>query len=382
MNKTYCSAAFHHIYSSSGGNYKLCCHSYDTTSEVAKYHVDKVPPFEYFLSDEMEDIRNKMLEGEYIPGCEKCYNIEESGHRSPRQRRFNKKKILTEVSEVELKLRIFGNHCNLSCYMCIPFNSSTRAKELKEMGIYDEISKGKNYEASIRYKDWKVVEKNILDNMHLVETLHLTGGEPFLLPKHYDFLEKIPDEYAKNIILTYDTNLTVLEYKGRSVFDYIDKFKEIKLSVSCDHYGKKLEWIRYPIDYLQFEENIRTVRNRKDKISIIAINVTTSILNVEDLYDIRTYYLDKFGIESKFINVVNGPSYLNVKNHPLKEELYEKYKDDFAMDLVCRNLKMDTDINEWNYGIDYIKKLDKHRGTNYKDLWSYDAIGLIDVVNV
>lgn len=382
MNKTYCSAAFSHIYSNSSGHYKLCCYSYDHLSELTKYNVDETPPFEFFLSDKMEDIRNKMLGGEYIPGCEKCYNIEKSGHQSPRQRRFNKKKILTEVSEVELKLRIFGNHCNLSCYMCIPFNSSTRAKELKEMGIYDEISKGKNYEASIRYKDWKVVEKNILDNMHLVETLHLTGGEPFLLPKHYDFLEKIPNEYAKNIILTYDTNLTVLEYKGRSVFDYISKFKEIKLSVSCDHYGKKLEWIRYPIDHLQFEENIKTVKSRKDNIKIDAINVTTSILNVEELYDIRNYYLDKFDIECKFYNVVNTPLYLNVKNHPLKNELYEKYKDDFDMDLVCKNLKMDTDINEWNYGIDYIKKLDEHRGTNYKDLWSYDRIGLIDVVNM
>lgn len=382
MNKSYCSAAFSHIYSNSSGHYKLCCYSYDHLSEVTKYNVDETPPFEFFLSDEMEDIRNRMLEGRHIPGCEKCYSIEDTGHQSPRQRRFNKRKMLTEVSEVELKLRIFGNHCNLSCYMCIPFNSSTRTKELKEMGIYEEISKGKNYEAAIKYKDWKSVEKNILDNIHLVEILHLTGGEPFLLPKHYDFLEKIPDEYAKNIILTYDTNLTVLEYKGRSVFDYISKFKEIKLSVSCDHYGKKLEWIRYPIDHLQFEENIRTVKNRKDNIQITAINVTTSILNVEDLYDIRSYYLDKFDIECKFYNVVNTPLYLNVKNHPLKNELYEKYKDDFAMDLVCRNLKMDTNLNEWNYAIGYINKLDKHRNTNYKDLWSYDKIGLIDVVNI
>jgi MoaA/NifB/PqqE/SkfB family radical SAM enzyme len=384
MNKTYCSAAFSHIYSNSSGKYKLCCYNSDATSETGNYDVHTTSPFEFFLSTKMEDIRNRMLEGKKIGGCKKCYDIEKMGHQSPRERRFNKRKILTEVGEVELKLRVFGNHCNLSCYMCIPFNSSTRAKELKEIGIYDEISKGKDYEASIKYKDWKLVEKNILDHIHLVEVLHITGGEPFLLPKHYEFLKKIPDQYAKNIILTYDTNLTVLEYKGQSVFDYADKFKEIKLGVSCDHFGEKLEWIRYPINYEQFENNIRTVQSTKNKnISISALNVTTSILNVEDLYEIREYYLNNFNIECKFYNVVNTPLYLNIKNHPLKNELYEKYKHDFAFDLVCKNLKMQTDIKQWNYGLDYLTKLDQHRNTDYKKFWpTYNKIEMINAINL
>ena len=35
-----------------------------------------------------------------------------------------------------------------------------------------------------------------------------------------------------------------------------DKFEEINLGVSCDHYGEKLKWIRYPIDVEEFESNI------------------------------------------------------------------------------------------------------------------------------
>ena len=34
---------------------------------------------------------------------------------------------------LSLKLRIFGNLCNLSCYMCWPHNSSTRINDVKRL---------------------------------------------------------------------------------------------------------------------------------------------------------------------------------------------------------------------------------------------------------
>lgn len=366
LNKTYCSAAFHHIYSESNGAYKLCCHSY-SRNEIP-YNSSETPPFEFFFSPEMEDIRERMIMGEEIDQCQKCYNIEKNGYLSYRQTRFNKKYVIDEVKDVELKLRIFGNHCNLSCYMCHPFNSSTRAKELKEIGIYDEISMDNHYGVEINPLKWKIIQDDIINNISLVKEIHITGGEPFLLPKHYKFLDAIPEKYGKDITLIYDTNLTALDYKGKSIMNYCDKFKEIRLNVSCDHFKEKLEFIRYPIDYQSFEKNVETILNSRIKISIF--NVTVSILNVEDLYEIKNYYLSRFGDKLKLnYNSVNFPLYLNIKNHPKKTSLLSLYENDKDMNYVCRSLKLPNSYEEWNYGLDYIKKLNDHRNTNFEDLW-------------
>ena len=381
MNKTYCAAAFNHIYSNSAGVYKLCCHSHDRLSEVSGFNSKTHSPFEFFNSDKMEEVRQKMIDGEPIGGCDKCYSIEEAGFKSPRQYRFNDKVKMWpfDVENVELKLRIFGNHCNLSCYMCIPYNSSTRAKELKEIGIYDDYTK-KEFDASIKIDQWDKIHTDIIENIDKVGRIRITGGEPFLLPRHYKFLNDIPDEYAKKIIIMYDTNFTHLEHKGKSIFDHLERFQRVTFAISCDHFGDKLSWIRYPIDVHQFEKNLETLINhpksihfnKKAKDGTFKINelkCTTSILNVEDLYEIKEYYQNKFDLKVNFDNIVNTPFHLNVKNHPNKEKLIALYKNDPEMNSVMKNLLQDTDKSQWNQGIHYLEILDNHRGTNYKELW-------------
>jgi organic radical activating enzyme len=381
MNKTYCAAAFNHIYSNSSGTYKLCCHTNERLNPLKNFNSKTHTPFEYFNSEEMDNIRQKMIDGEQISGCEKCYEAEENGFKSPRQYRFNSKLDILpfDVEDVELKLRIFGNHCNLSCYMCIPYNSSTRTKELKEIGIYDEYAK-KSFDAAINLNQWDNIHNDIINNIHKVGRIRITGGEPFLLPRHYKFLNDIPDEYAKNIIIMYDTNFTNIEYKGKSIFDHLERFKRVTFSVSCDHFGDKLSWIRYPIDVKQFEENLKILINhpksvhqaKRAKDGIFKINelkCTTSILNVEDLYEIKSYYENNFRLIVNFDNVVNSPHHLNIRNHPNKQELIEKYKNDPAMNSVVKNLSQSSDKTLWNQGIHYLEILDNHRGSDYTKYW-------------
>lgn len=382
MNKTYCSAAFCHIYSDSKGQYKLCCHAYDHLNELKKFNSKTHTPFEYFLSDELEDIRNRMLSGEKIGGCEKCYELEDAGFQSPRIFRYHSDKItMFEPRDIELKLRIFGNNCNLACYMCIPFNSSTRTRELKEMGIFDEISKGKVFDADITKDQWEKMYQEILDNIHMVGDIHLTGGEPFLLHKHYKFIKSIPDEHAKHIHLTYDTNFTNIKYKGKYIFEYLEKFKSAVFNISCDHYGDKLSWIRYPIDVQQFEDNIRYFQNNTPKnMKINRLNCTVSILNVEDLDAIKDYYRHNFDLDVNFNNIVNTPYYLNIKNHPRKKELIEKYRSNPEYSQAIVRLERPAVMDQWNYGIDYIKKLDDHRKTQFEKLWpNYIKVNSLEV---
>ena len=396
---SYCAAPFVHIYSDSSGEYKLCCQAIGSRHAVKDFNSNTHTPFDYFLSDEMENIRDKMVAGELIEGCEKCYRYDSLGQESQRKRFNDRAKdelgfYPVDVQEVELKLRIFGNHCNLSCYMCIPYNSSTRTKELKEIDIYDSFGAGKIFDAAIELNQWRKTQNDIIKNIDKVKKIRITGGEPFLLPRHYKFLDSIPDEYARNLHIIYDTNFTTLTYKDKSIFDILERFERITFSISCDHYEDKLAWIRYPIDVYQFEKNLETVLNHPKSVSegeritngtykINDLKVSVSILNAEDLYDIKRYYHNKFGLGVNFANIVVGPEMLSIKNHPRKVELIEQYKDDPAMYNVISHLYHEYDKNQWNRGIHYLETLDKHRKTNYKKLWpNIQRIDNIEVLNL
>ena len=128
MNKSYCKRAFDHIYCDNKGKYRLCCHA-TTFKNEPLYNSTETTPFNYFLSPELDEIRSRMLDGKNIPECYLCTSIEKRGGVSYRE--FNK--IQTEPRNVMIKLRIFGSHCNLTCYMCMPHNSSTRRKELSQL---------------------------------------------------------------------------------------------------------------------------------------------------------------------------------------------------------------------------------------------------------
>ena len=371
---SYCALAFNHIYSDFGGNYRLCCHASPYNNPLEKYNSNEHLPFDVFLSREYEDVRYKMISGEMLETCNGCYHLEEIGQKSPRQNYNKNNKILLEPKNVDVKLRIFGNSCNLSCYMCTAYSSSTRAKELKDIGIHEEWNRwDQAYSVKQSPKKYDAVINNIIDNIDIIESFHITGGEPFLLPRHYDFLNQIPENYAQNISINYDTNLTHLSYKGKSIFETLKKFKKFSFSVSADHYGEKLSWIRYPINVYEFEKNLEFVQSKYNAIS--DISCTVSILNIEDLDEILPYYEKKFNIKNKgYHSCVEWPDMLSIKHHPNKNELIKKYTN-FKMDpdkAIISHLKLERSKKQWEKAIAYLNKLDLHRQTDYRKLWRYE----------
>lgn len=392
MPDTYCPRYFNHIFSDAAGRYRLCCHATARDNPLEKYNSNTHTPFETFLSPEMEDVRQLSFEGKKIPSCQKCYTMEDAGSISPRLR-FRKHEQPSAVEGVEVKLRIFGNHCNLSCVMCAPYNSSTRMQEFKTIGIEPGEYGGfwnQSFEAKPSAKHYAKIKKDILDNIHLVGSIYITGGEPFLLPKHYEFLESIPDKYKKNIVVKYDTNLSELQYKNKSVFCTLEKFKSFSFSVSADHYGDKLAYIRWPLDVEKFENNIEYVQNTFGNNTITSVNCAISILNVEDVPTILGYYKDKFNIQNKgYKSLVKNPKNLNIQHHRDKNKILRRYEDEkwkMHYDVtggILEYLNNPYNPNWWNQGMEYLERLDKHRGTNFRDLWpNYDYVDLIKVKNI
>ncbi len=377
-NGSYCPLIFNEIYADSSGEYRLCCHARSTETSK-KYKSQTHKPFEYFNSPEMEDKRDKVLSGTKLPECDTCYRQEEVNPEgeSYRQRKLRQYQydMPTHVDKVNLKLRINGTYCNLSCYMCIPYNSSTRRNEMNK--IYPEgwdFFSSSKFE-SVKHKEYDMIVNDIIDNIEKVNKIHITGGEPLQLPKHWELIERIPSEHAKNIELVYDANLTELRYKNHSVFEIEDKFKSVIWGVSCDHYQDKLSWIRYPLQVEQFEKNLKEMLNNGFRIDL---NCTISILNIFDLWDIYKYYRNNFGLHMNFNSIVSTPRFLSIKNLPRKTKvkLLEYYKmplfDNRGIDrfqLIRTHLKLDGDETLLNQAFDYIEKLSANRNFDWKKLW-------------
>lgn len=363
MPSTYCPHPFKEIYSDNSGKYRVCCHGQDMED------MNELLPFEFFESDRMESIRQQLMSGEKPPECNRCWRLEESGEESYRHKAVRDWKY-DDPDKISLKLRIGSNFCNLSCYMCNPKNSSTRKKELREIYGFarDKAFDGEFTSPYVATKNarWNEILDDILNNIHRVEKIRLTGGEPLQLPQQWKLLNSIPDEYAKDIEIGIDTNLTELGWKGNSIYDLKKKFKFVYLGISCDHYGDRLSFIRHPIDVKQFEKNLAEIR---DNDFTHCINITASILNIDELDSIRKYY-EIMGLNTRVHAVVSN-SIHSICNLPesMKEEYIDRYWPQ-DMPLVVAELECKREPYKLQYGMKNLDDLAKHRNIDWRSMWS------------
>jgi MoaA/NifB/PqqE/SkfB family radical SAM enzyme len=367
-NKSYCPLAFNEIFSHNSGNYSICCWANQDDEQFLKHKTKEQSPFEFFNSDTMKNVREKMLKGEKIKACQNCYDEEKNIGYSIRtyQIEKNKNNLPLKVDKVNLKLRVFGNYCNLSCVMCHPYNSSSRKIELEKSNTKQYFSKSQFYGGNT-FTQWSNVKKDILKNINSVNSIHLTGGEPLQSPQHWEFLMKeISNENAKNIDLYYDTNLSELHYKNNSVFDLITKYKNVKFGVSCDQYGDKLHFARYPINVDKFENNLMTVNK-----NILSLNCTVYLLNIFDLKDIKKYYFDNFKLKMSFPSYVRGPVMLSIKNLPIKikSNLINEYKNFTKDSYFLSELHKTGSAKDFINGFNYLNSLGQYRNINWMKLW-------------
>ena len=375
---TYCPLPFIHIFSDSTNEYDICCHADNNASPSkelrAKWNVTKAHAFEFFDSPEMDKVRESMLNGERLASCHKCYAIEDTGAMSPRMSHLQKTASgwPRVKSKVDIKLRLFGSYCNLSCYMCSPNHSSGRRNDLKSLG-YDLIDFQYHPEPIQRWTKLSMeqMENHLLENIDRISSMTVLGGEPLQVKRFYEFLEKIPDDAAKNVDLSISTNLTKIEFKGHTVHDIAAKFPNFALIVSADHYGEKESWIRWPI---VFDEMVENLLELKDIVSIV-VAPTVSVLNIEDYPNIFKFY-NKLGVPigSGSGQYVEDPDYLAPHLHPDAEGLIEMYRRSEFNGIALRmeaDLKKETpETLEFKRSqmIHYLDKLATKRG-DWRKIW-------------
>jgi sulfatase maturation enzyme AslB (radical SAM superfamily) len=146
-----------------------------------------------------------------------------------------------------------------------------------------------------------------------MEEIYFAGGEPLLTDKHYDMLEHLISIGKTNVELRYNTNLSSLKYKGKSVIDLWKQFSNIQIYVSLDSWGDRAEYIREGTEWSVIEENIRLIKKEAPHIDMRMTSVI-SAFNVYTLPDFLDYLFanklfDKNNFYPSFYNLINPHYY-------------------------------------------------------------------------
>ena len=150
-----------------------------------------------------------------------------------------------------------SNFCNLRCNMCGPYNSSSLAKENKDIGFM-MLTVWNNLKIRLVKKHKDNVE-NYVDILKNLVELKLVGGETLAIKENYDLIKLAVDMgVSKNMSLRITTNGTLTpKFDGKDIFHYIPYFKDCSMTISIEFWGEKNNYLRFPSKWEVIIKNAR-----------------------------------------------------------------------------------------------------------------------------
>jgi len=294
------------------GAIKVCCRSLPV-GWIQENSLEQI-----WNNETMQTVRRQVLNNERPNICKPCFDLEDQGVESLRQRHIkgvipearinlypntSLQEILPfEFPTMEIKL---NNLCNLKCRMCNPLDSTT----WQDWNIVKPFyNKEKNYLVPTVEKlvknpgqyigpfddsdNWWVDFEKLLPHFRRVE---FAGGEPLMDPQHYKILDMLKP-YGQNIELKYATNGTTLGItKNRTIHDYWPYFRSIAVNVSLDGIHEVYNYIRTNSNFNEVENNIREIKNIKN-VSRIVGAFTAQAGNILQAAECVDYFINKMNI--------------------------------------------------------------------------------------
>jgi hypothetical protein len=258
-----------------------------------------------------------------------------------------------------------------------------------------ELKKDQTWDLNFDYTWYK--KGSFLESMkgqaNSIKELYFAGGEPLLIPEHYNILEfMVNSGNARNCILRYNSN--GLEISEKLLYLW-NQFKQVKFNFSVDAYGEKNDYIRYPSKWENIETNLRLLDNTGDNI-VVNIACAVQALNVLHIDELARWKLNSgfkkinlapYGAGVIGLHLVYLPSYLNIRVLP--QELKQ-----LAADRITRfinTVNTDEFLNN-SYGrqrwegiikymfeedwsgklpalVEYLTVTDQNRGTNFREVF-------------
>jgi hypothetical protein len=297
----YCPRIKHYARLNSSGKIGCCGHM---------VNAQQFPTYEEMInSDWIKHLQSQMKKQEWPKECIRCEQTEKLNNTSIRLNSIERDKILSKFDKDYIQLGgTLDNYCNSACITCNP-NLSTRIGNLKKTLVVKD--------------NYKLYQTLPLE--HIVE-LDINGGEPSISDNYNNLLDNLPVNVK---IIRINTNANV---KIKQLKSLLDKGITVIITVSFDGINKVHEYIRYPIKWKTFENNLMYYKDTSQEYKNMKLDTwtTVSCLNIGELSQIQTY-CKTHNIRHEFA-FLNTPKPLNVK-----------YKNWFTKDINLQGVAVEQD---------------------------------------
>ena len=375
-----CSLAYHGLVVDTDGGIDPCCQYNNLIDKYRPEELIKFYEFDRYQTQVQGAIDQDIKQGIQHDKCSKCWTEESAGLTTIRQwwnQRFGRITNPTvsannPLYHVEFRL---GNFCNLKCVMCHPIASSSVAAErtahkqrFMDLKMYFEVDIEPYWETD-EFK--RFTETSLKD----VRYLHITGGEPFIIPEVLNILDQVVAR-ADYINLSFNTNLTRV---SDALLDRLSQFKNLNLYISLEGVGAMNDYVRYPSKWADIVENIERIRSRAPR----------AVLNIQHVFQHTSVYafpaLAEFQNQNQFRlfpTLIQGNDLLTFDTVPsadldrfrtwleTTDQVTEEHRT-FMLNTI-NAAQFDPALHQ-RYR-EYINTLDDIRGNNYDEIFNPSAV--------
>jgi len=328
---TFCSSPWIHMRITNQGYYNFC--RWETTKiDETRENITTVHPIDFYQKT-MSRVRTRILDGEYLPECKPCYDMEQYDKISGRQKQLLKTGIVLEnftktlqaspyytefaksTHNEEIVLPVdwqvdLGNYCNSACTFCSPESSSMIAGEFLKLGLLDQKI------PSTWCNDSTLVDKLIETFIQTpnLKYIHFIGGETIITPAFKKILNALYDNNLTHVTLGFTTNLTVW---NDEINELLSKFDSINLGLSIESLNIDNDYARYPSKI----DNVKVILDKwvelgKENNWLLQIRMTPTWITVSSLSTIFEYaFNNNIAVES--CNFLHEPAHMRMSLLPL-----------------------------------------------------------------
>jgi len=231
--------------------------------------------------------------------------------------------------------------------------------------------------------------------------IYFAGGEPILSDEHWSILDELIEKNYTRIKLMYNTNFTLLTYKGRNLLDTVKQFKEVVFNLSLDGIEKSFEYWRTGGKWQDIQSNLDYMKSVRDSgYDNVIIGVTSAVgwMNFKEVFRLHKYLVDNGYI------VVNEKAETALQMQPvlykgvsfeytpkqIKDEIlecldeYDEWRDStfksvkvldntsILRNLVNNSIHDEDKLDEW---VKHNCALDDHFGTKFNNVYNFRTEG-------
>ena len=391
--KTICVLPFNTLSIGSTGDQRLCCNAINggLGGPDRPPLVTERNSTDWLQGQALSRIRSALSSGTKITECDRCWRLEDIGSESYRNmnnsfrfpetyERLLAGDLTVKLERLELDL---GNKCNLACRMCHPGSSKLLAEELQKSGIkeFAGVPITRYTEMDTWVKRSKLFEV-IKEYGSTLKSVYIIGGEPLVIQEQEELLDLLIElDYAKNIELEYNTNITTL---GSKWYDKWENFKSVNIGASIDGVGEHYNYVRWPANWNKIYSNLKELKawgDEKPGKRKVGIHSTLSNLTISCYTETVDTLIKELGFNLFFINV-DHPECMSpwVLPDSVKNDIAQKaidhtrtyYSDNFnlmnTVNTLEKVLTTTVDVSLKKQFIAKMKYMDSHRKQNLLDL--------------